>query len=116
MKINLNHQFKNLAGKDFDRYVKDKNGKPTKEVIDMNEMGKCLAICMFHSNEKNLKFKIWSEQLYKTGILEIDDVDFELLIAWIEIYGTNDNIQFNTWFSQVGIKGQVIEMMKKQKK
>ena len=109
MKINLNYQFKNLSGKDFDKT------DPKGEILEANHMGKLFAHCMWLSSEKNMKFKLWGEELYKTGCIEIDEVDFDLLMAWIEVYGTDPQKPYNTFFAQVGIKGQVIDAMKRQR-
>jgi len=109
MKINLDKQFKTLSGKEFD--VNDKDGK----LIDVHHMAKCLALAMWQFPDKNMKFKLWAESLYKTSEFEIDAVDFELIVAWIEIYGVDQNKPWLQWFTQVGIKGQVIDEMKTQK-
>lgn len=109
MKLNLDFQLKNLSGKDLPKLT-DKN-----EVNDLHHAAKCLASALWMAAEKNLKFSIWSQELYKTGVFETDLSDLELLIAWIEIYGTDPQKPFIQWFSQVGIKSQIIDSLKKQK-
>lgn len=109
MKINLNFQFKNLAGKEYDKFTKEG------EIIELHHAAKCLGTCMWLSSDKSLKFKIWGEQLYKHGFFEVDEADLDLIIAWIEIYGSDPQKPYNGWFAQVGIKGQVIDSMKRQK-
>lgn len=109
MKINLSYQFKTLSGKDFDKV--NNQG----EVIEQHNMAKCLATALWFSAGKNLKFALWSQELYKTGSFDIDETDLDLLITWIEIYGEDPNKNFIPWFAQVGVKIQVIDILKKQK-
>lgn len=109
MKINLDKQFKNLSGKEFDK--KSLDG----EIIEGHHMAKCFGGCLWLSQHNSMKFKLWAEDLYRKGFIEIDDVDFDILIAWIEIYGTKEDKPYNQWFSQVGIKGQIIDEMKLQR-
>lgn len=109
MKISLNFQLKNLSGKEFDK-LNEKN-----ELIEMHHAAKCLANVLWNAGGNNLKFALWSQDLYKTGIIEIDSNDIDLLIAWLEIYGNDPQKPYIQWFSQVGIRSQVIESIKKQK-
>jgi len=109
MKINLNHQFKTLGGKEYDKV--DQAGN----LIEPHHMAKCLGLAMWQFADKNMKFKLWAESLYKTGEMEIDNVDFDLIVAWLENYGTDPQKQWIPWFCQVGIKGQVIDSIKEQK-
>jgi hypothetical protein len=116
MKINLDFQFKNLGGKEFDKFTKDSKGDFTKEIIENNHAAKSLALTLFYASDKNIKFKLWAEELYKTSCIDIDETDFEILTAWIDNYVTGGAVQItNPWFAQNGIKGQVTEAMKKQK-
>src|SRR5690348_1378002 len=109
MKINLDKQFKTLSGKELDKST------TIGEIIEGHHMAKCLANCMWQSQNNSMKFKFWSEDLYKKGLIELDNTDFDVLIAWIETYGNDPQKPYNQWFAQVGIKGQVIDEMKKQK-
>jgi hypothetical protein len=116
MKINLNFQFKNLQGKEYDKFIRDEKGNFTTEIADNNNAAKALAITLFHTSDKNIKFDIWAKDLYKTGSLEIDDLDLDILIAWIENYVIVEGRQIsNPWFAQNGIRTQVVDSLKKQK-
>lgn len=110
MKINLNFQFKTLSGKEFDKLTTQG------EVIEAHHAAKCLASTLFYASDKNLKFSLWAQELYKTSCLEIDETDLDILIAWIENYVIAEGRQItNPWFAQNGIKTQVIDSLKKQK-
>ena len=116
MKINLNFQFKNLQGKEYDKFINDAKGNPTGEIADNNNAARSLALTLFHTSDKNIKFDMWAKELYKTGSLEIDELDLDVLIAWIENYVISEGRQItNPWFAQNGIRTQVSEAIKKQK-
>lgn len=109
MKINLDKQFKNLNGTEMDKFTIDN------KIIEGHHLAKCFASCLWFANHNSMKFKLWAEDLYRKGEMEIDTVDIDVLIAWLEIYGTNPQIPYNQWFAQVGIKGQVIDEIKRQR-
>lgn len=109
MKINLNKQFKSLSGKEFDKLT------PNGELIEGHHMAKCFGNCIWSSQHNSMKFKLWAQDLYRNGEIEIDSTDFDILIAWIEVYGNDPQKPYNQWFSQIGIKGQIIDEMKRQK-
>jgi hypothetical protein len=115
MKINLDFQFKNLQGKEYDLLKRDEKGNLTTEIDDNSNAAKSLALTLFHASEKNIKFSIWCQQLYTKGEIDIDIMDLDILIAWIENYIVESGKTINTWFAQNGIKIQVIESLKKQK-
>jgi hypothetical protein len=116
MKINLNFQFKNLQGKEYDKFLKDEKGNFTGEIADNNNAAKSLGLTLYHSSEKNIKFNLWAQELYKSGSLEIDETDLDILIAWIENYVIAEGRQItNPWFAQNGIRMQIVESLKNQK-
>jgi len=116
MKINLNFQFKNLQGKEYDKFLKDEKGNFTGEIADNNNAAKALGLTLYHTSDKNIKFNIWAQELYKFGSLEIDETDLDILIAWVENYVIAEGRQItNPWFAQNGIRMQVVESLKKQK-
>lgn len=71
MKINLDKQLQNLAGKSFDG--------------DDNHMGKVLAHALSMGNKGNsIKLYDWALKLYNKQELEIDDTDFQVLKGLVE--------------------------------
>lgn len=115
MKINLNYQFKDVSGKEFNKFVLDKDGNATTQLAEIHHMAKCLAHALFHWNDQNMKFSLWYEELYKTGSIEIDKDDLELLIAWIEAYKPDPQKTYLPFFAQNGIRRQVTDTIKRQK-
>lgn len=104
MKFNINKQFKDLAG--------------TELKGDENNMAKVLANALYYTNSgKSLKGADWAFTLFKTGVIELDENDFELIMAFVQKYGIDmkpgSNYVQNLFFD--GHKAQLIQLLKNQK-
>jgi hypothetical protein len=111
MKFNFDFQLKNLSGKDF-----DKVDSKTNSIIELHHAGMALANALWqYGGDKSLKFSTWSQTLYKKEAIELDQSDYDVLLAWIETYGLAENKPWNGWFVQNGVRAQILQSLKDQK-
>lgn len=99
MKLNLNFQFKNLAG--------------TEIRGDGGHAGKNLAQVLYQSNVgDSLKFSSWAIKLFNSPhCIELDRTDKDVLVGFLETVNKtpNTNLQISN-----GIAGALIEAIKDQ--
>lgn len=104
MKFNLDKQFKDLAGKEL-------KGE------DFN-IAKSLANALYYTNSgKSLKGADWAVTLYKTGSIDLDTTDYDLIVSFVEQYGLQMKPGQNyvqSLFSD-GHKAQILQLLKTQK-
>jgi hypothetical protein len=100
-KVNLDFQITQLGGKPIDG--------------DGGHAGRMLATVLYHSNSgKSIKFSAWAMTWYNKEVAELDETDLDVLIQFIETYGTNPQQQGMIMpnFTD-GIKAQIIKVLKK---
>lgn len=102
-----------MAKVNLDFQITQLNGKPIEG--DPGHAGRMLATVLYHSNSgKSIKFSAWSIQWYNKEVAELDESDIDVLIAFIETYGTNPQQQglIMSNFTD-GVKAQIIKVLKK---
>ena len=94
MKLDLNFAFKGIDGKELPLTGKQAvgNADGVQELVDkdieVNHAGKLLSIALWNSSN-GIKFHLWAEQLYKKQPIEVDQVDIDILLGWIDAYNVN---------------------------